>query len=122
MRSGISAYAFQGTNAHAVVASAPAAAPGPDGAVPNASVPALVTWQRDWQFVAPPVHIMLTRVRSLPGRRAQLLMDCHLSATPRLAYFWDHRVGGRVLFPGGWVGDGWVVHAELFRSSKNTVS
>lgn len=94
--SGISAYAFQGTNAHALVARAPQA-------LPNTSRPAAASWQREGHWVGSPVHPLLHSCR-LSGagspRRAALQLDCQLSGTPRLSFHWDHRVGGRVLFPG----------------------
>ncbi|KAL4451846.1 hypothetical protein ABPG75_007508, partial [Micractinium tetrahymenae] len=102
MLSGISAYAFQGTNAHALVARAPQAPPA-GGAMPNTARPAAVGWQKEAHWVAPPVHPMLHSCRfsgAGSARKATLLIECQLSATPRLAYYWDHRVGGRVLFPG----------------------
>jgi hypothetical protein len=97
MLSGISAFAFQGTNAHALLAQPEA------GSLPNTSRLAAVGWQRETCWVAPPVHIMLHSARSTgagSARKAAVQMECHLSATPRLASFWDHRVAGRVLFPG----------------------
>ena len=97
MLSGVSAFAFQGTNAHALLAR-------PEGgSLPDTSRLAAVGWQREACWVAPPVHIMLHSARSTgvgSARKAGLQMECHLSATPRLASFWDHRVAGRVLFPG----------------------
>jgi hypothetical protein len=97
MLSGVSAFAFQGTNAHALLARPEA------GSLPKTSRLAAVGWQREACWVAPPVHIMLHSARSVgagSARKASMQMECHLSATPRLASFWDHRVAGRVLFPG----------------------
>ena len=97
MLSGVSAFAFQGTNAHALLAQPEA------GSLPNTSRLAAVGWQRETCWVAPPVHIMLHSARSTgagSARKAAVQMECHLSATPRLASFWEHRVAGRVLFPG----------------------
>lgn len=107
MLSGISAYAFQGTNAHALVARAPVGQPSSADGIAyvhtNTARATATVWQREAYWVGPPVHIMMHRCRVLgagSARKASLAMECQLSATPRLAYFWDHRVGGRVLFPG----------------------
>ena len=103
---GVSAYAFQGTNAHAIIQRPPEAPAGGSAAgaagLPNTSRPTVALWQKEAHWVGPPVHALLHAGRPLAGgsRKASLALDCQLSATPRLAYFWDHRVGGRVLFPG----------------------
>jgi hypothetical protein len=105
MLSGVSAYAFQGTNAHALLkrpTEAQTAGGTLAGSLPNTARPVAAHWQREACWVAPPVHIMLHRVRGSGGssRKASILLECQLSTTPQLAYFWDHRVGSRVLFPG----------------------
>ena len=98
---GISAYAFQGTNAHAII-QRPTQEGGLPSSLPNTSHPAATDWQKEAHWVGPPVHVMLHRVlcTAAGGRKAAAHMECHLSATPRLAFMWDHQVGGRVLFPG----------------------
>lgn len=97
---GISAYAFQGTNAHAIIQRTPVG----DAAhsLPNTSHPAVALWQKEPHWVGPAVHVMLHSTRSMAAgaSKAAVRMECRLSATPRLSYYWDHRVGGRVLFPG----------------------
>lgn len=105
MLSGVSAYAFQGTNAHALLkrpTEAQNASGTLAGGLPNTARAVAAHWQREACWVAPPVHIMLHRVRGSGGssRKASTLLECQLSTTPQLTYFWDHRVGGRVLFPG----------------------
>ena len=95
--SGVSAFAFQGTNAHAVLQRAPS--PTVSGAL-SASRLATGLWERQTQWVAPEAHVMLHNMRSSSGRNPTLALDCQLAATPRLAFFWDHRVSGRALFPG----------------------
>ncbi len=98
--SGVSAFAFQGTNAHALLQRPHEASTG--GTLPYPTCPAAVPWQREAQWVAPMVHLMLHRVRcsAAGSSKAMAHIDCQLSSTPRLAFFWDHSVGGRVLFPG----------------------
>lgn len=97
---GISAYAFQGTNAHAIIQRTPL--DGAPNSPPNTSHPAIALWQKEAHWVGPAVHILLHSTRSVAAgtSKAAVRMECRLSATPRLSYFWDHRVGGRVLFPG----------------------
>lgn len=96
----ISAYAFQGTNAHAIIQRTPlddlASSP------PNTSRPAVALWQKEPHWVGHAVHVMLHSTRSMAAGtgKAAVRLECRLSATPRLSFFWDHRVGGRVLFPG----------------------
>lgn len=97
---GISAYAFQGTNAHAIIQRTPlddlASSP------PNTSHPAVALWQKEAHWVGPAVHVMLHNSRSMAAGtgKAAVRLECRLSATPRLSFFWDHRVSGRLLFPG----------------------
>lgn len=100
---GISAYAFQGTNAHAIIQRPPEAARGNGGStLPKTCKPMASLWQKEAHWVGSPVHALLHSGRAVAAgsRKAAVVMECHLSATPRLAFFWDHRVGGRVLFPG----------------------
>ena len=92
--SGVSAFAFQGTNAHAVLEQ--------PGSSANTSRLQALAWAKDYHWVAPEPHVMLHSVHSVhsaPARKA-LALECRLSATPRLAFFWDHRVSGKALFPG----------------------
>jgi hypothetical protein len=86
----------QGTNAHALLQRPALDRPA------NNSRPVATHWQKEAFWVAPPVHSMLHRARSVVAstRKASVHVECLLSSTPRLACFWDHRVGGRVLFPG----------------------
>ena len=88
MASGISAFAFQGTNAHAVVVAA-------DG-LPASRQPVEDTWQgRRFWFAAPP-HVLVAR---LVAARPMAQFQAALSGAA-LSYLWDHRVQGRPLFPG----------------------
>lgn len=95
---GISAFAFQGTNAHTVL-QRPPSAPATRHLVGTA-------WQREHLWVTPAPHVMLHGVAAAGtvsgsgGRQRSLIFECWLSSTPRLAFLWDHRVTDKVLFPG----------------------
>ena len=94
---GISSFAFQGTNAHALLApAAKDAAP----AVPAAPV-TTPAWQRQYISVLPPAHTQLRSV-SVAGtgaaRRAVLAMQ--LGAQACHSFFCDHQVSGKLIFPG----------------------
>ena len=89
--SGVSAFAFQGTNAHVVLEQSA-------GGRAGFSTQATDTWKRDFLWVAPQPHTMLHRAAA--ASRTALLLECQLSATLSLAYIWDHRVGGKAIFPG----------------------
>ena len=88
---GVSSFAFQGTNAHAVISTAPADAAGHRQSTGFAS--ALMHRQRQW--VLPKPHTLLTAAVADHG---SVILQCHLS-NPRLAFLLDHQVMGRALFP-----------------------
>ena len=96
---GISSFAFQGTNAHAILGKqldrgsggGPFAMPGPSAAFLAA---AGLQSMRYW--VLPEAHPLVSW-GSASGRVA--IFECLLAA-PRLALYSDHTVFGRVLFPG----------------------
>ena len=84
---GVSAFAFQGTNAHVVFVQSSGLA---------ATQPSIGTWQRRRQWFAGQPHALLARLAN--GKQSvQLLAPL---AAPALAYLQDHRVVGRPLFPG----------------------
>ena len=122
---GVSAFAFQGTNAHAVMAAAGVVA-GASAAKPSAD------WARQRFWLAPRPHAgasswlsagclalpllllrpcsqpsplqlppfaALWRAAPAPGSRQAILQSAPL-ASPVLAYLWDHQVSGKPLFPG----------------------
>lgn len=97
---GVSAFAFQGTNAHALleVAAATSDAPEPD----SAAVPA---WQHKRQHVLPMAHQLISAaaVAGNAGRGAapsgRALFHAELAGAS-LAFLWDHQVLGKALFPG----------------------
>ena len=87
---GVSSFAFQGTNAHAIVQT-------PPQRLHNAGRPRMRIWNKDYYWLGPAPQPMLHQAAVVDG---QLHMQCRLSATPALTSIWDHRVGGVVLFPG----------------------
>ena len=86
---GVSAFAVQGTNALALLASAGGAALHKQAA----------HWARQRFWVAPRPHAALQRAVPAQGGR-QLVVQSAPLASPALAYLWDHRVSGKPLFPG----------------------
>lgn len=93
MASGVSAFAFQGTNAH-VVLSQHALQGCP---VLHAASCCMGLWQRrrTWYTVRP--HALLVRLEG--AARPTIQLTCSLSAA-NLSFLWDHRVAGRALLPG----------------------
>jgi hypothetical protein len=90
---GVSGFAFQGTNAHALIA---AMSPS-DSSKPGSSAEQPLMWQRSRVWVHMPSSIWAQRLVAAGGRF--LLMECQLSS-PSMAMLWDHRVKGRALVPG----------------------
>ena len=88
---GISAFAFQGTNAHAImsVQSGPVTADQPS----VVSLP----FQRQRYWVAPMTHPLLATFSN--SKRQLAVLEAHLG-TPAAAYLWDHVVSERALMPG----------------------
>lgn len=90
--SGVSSFAFQGTNAHALLQQSQA---GQEG-----TARALSVWSRQRIWVAPPAHIMLHLV-VLVGQqpcRQPVTFEASLEV-PQLAFLRDHRVLGMVMLP-----------------------
>ena len=98
---GVSSFAFQGTNSHALIAkhsSDAAALPAPGAALAAAGAA-----RRSRSWVLPAAHPFINEggLARLPGARAAAptaTFDCRLLA-PRLALYADHTVFGRVLMP-----------------------
>lgn len=97
LTTGVSAFAFQGTNSHAVLGSV--ATTNADDQHQNLASSMMIshTWcagQRHW--FRPHSHIMLQRA-ICGSRTAEFMCDM---TRPSLAYLMDHRVSGRALLPG----------------------
>ena len=96
---GISSFAFQGTNAHALLQHA---------GVPAATAPAvaLATWAKQRVWVAPPTHILLQSAAASGGtgrfarRKAAAVVELEAAlGVPQLAFLWQHGVLGLAMFP-----------------------
>ena len=101
---GISSFAFQGTNAHAILGKRAGTAGG--FALPPASQAFLeaAAVQRTRYWVLPAANPLIDSARVAAVGRAgtsggSVTFECQLAA-PRLALYADHTVFGRVLFPG----------------------
>jgi len=82
--SSVSAFAFQGTNAHVTLASAPSAADG--GASPAHDLP----WERRRFWYLPEPHALLSRVLGWGAEPDTVALELQMSR-PRLAYLTDHQ-------------------------------
>lgn len=87
---GISAFAFQGTNAHVIVQSSIA-----QSAVAGVTHTQL-TWRMNSHWLAPRIHMLLSRFVKLSS--STVVMQCQLQK-PNLAMLLDHQVLDRALFP-----------------------
>ena len=84
---GVSAFAFQGTNAHAILALQADSSGGSSQAAPSTAALKLQRsrhWFTDWQ-----PHALVQRAVCSPGRL--LHVEAALSC-PQLAFLWDHQV------------------------------
>ena len=88
---GVSSFAFQGTNAHAVLSAAPFAA---KQSIPMQQTGSLLLQQQRY-WVLPKAHSLLTHVTC---STSSVVMQCDL-AQPSLAFLLHHQVLGRALFP-----------------------
>jgi acyl transferase domain-containing protein len=92
---GVSAFAFQGTNAHAVLA----AVSGSSSSV-AVQLEQLPAWQGKRQYVLPEAHLLITAATvSAAGASRRVLFHAELAAAS-LAFLWDHQVMGKGIFPG----------------------
>ena len=95
---GISSFAFQGTNAHLLVA-----APATHAAAVDARRNTGRLWDAEWQWVTPSCHPLLDHgAIVLPPGGSSITYQAMVSGAqrPGSAQFLDHRVNGRALFPG----------------------
>ena len=88
---GVSSFAFQGTNTHAVLSAHPGAPAHPTDV--SGGLAGVMHQHRLW--VLPKPHSLLTLAQTDPST---VTMHCQLS-NPRLAFLLDHRVMGRAMFP-----------------------
>lgn len=93
---GVSAFAFQGTNAHAVLSRST-----PGAVLKQQLQQREQCWQRRRHWFTPlELHVLLSCASagnaSAGGR--EVLLETRLNR-PALAYLWDHRVAGRALLP-----------------------
>ena len=93
MHGGVSSFAFQGTNAHAVVSTTSGDAIHGSSLPTGAALHLPMQKQRHW--VLPKPHSLLVIASS---QRDTVIMQCQL-ADPNLAFLMDHQVMGRPLFP-----------------------
>jgi len=93
MHGGVSSFAFQGTNAHAVVSTTSGEANHGSSLPAGAAYHLPMQKQRHW--VLPKPHSLLVFASS---QRDTVIMQCQL-ADPNLAFLMDHQVMGRPLFP-----------------------
>ena len=97
---GISSFAFQGTNAHALLQQAGGAAAAPPAAE-------LAIWSKQRMWVARPAHILLQTAATtgsgagrLARRQASAAVALEAAlAVPQLAFLWQHSVLGLAMFP-----------------------
>ncbi len=88
---GTSAFAFQGTNAHAIMS---VQSPACQSAMAKAKP---LPFQRRRHWVAPLVHPLLTTFKGSASKIT--VLEANLAA-PSAAYLWDHIVADRSLMPG----------------------
>ncbi len=91
MVSGVSAFAFQGTNAHVIMQGANGVAKQPYKAAGGG-----LAWQQSRHWLAPQPQMLLSAFVKLSG--STLLIQCQLNQ-PKLAAFLDHQVLGKAIFP-----------------------
>ena len=94
---GISAFAFMGTNAHALVSSSSS---GFGESTLQSQTP--LPWRMKRHFVLPEANLLLGAALALrqvqPGQR-QVSLQADLAAA-QLAFLWSHQVLGKAIFPG----------------------
>ena len=91
MVSGVSAFAFQGTNAHVIMQGANGVEKQPYKAAGGG-----LAWQQSRHWLAPQPQMLLSAFVKLSG--STLVMQCQLNQ-PKLAGFLDHQVLGKAIFP-----------------------
>ncbi|KAK9834736.1 hypothetical protein WJX74_008822 [Apatococcus lobatus] len=95
--SGISAFAFQGTNAHIVLAPSSVKTLTSIGSEPGTSRQAAI-WQHGRYWYLPAPHSLLACFSWHGEQPHQARWDLQLRQ-PSQTFLWDHQVSGRILFP-----------------------
>ena len=85
---GVSAFAFQGTNAHSVLQAS--------SSTTGTGSPTTLCWKHKRHYVLLEPHLLQQVAVPAAGR---LVLQADLAA-PQLAYLWDHQVMGKSIFPG----------------------
>ena len=110
---GISSFAFQGTNAHALLAALAGSTEGGPAGKP-------VAWQRNHISVLPPAHVQLRAFSLSSTSRAAFEMTL---GQPVHAFFADHIVSGKVVFPGaGYLEMAVATGTTLLQGSTNRIA
>ena len=91
---GISAFAFQGTNAHVIMQHSAAQHSTAQSAVGTSH--SKLPWKMNSHWLAPQAHLLLSRFLKLSS--TTVVMQCQLQK-PNLAMLLDHQVLDRALFP-----------------------
>jgi hypothetical protein len=93
----ISAFAFQGTNAHAIVAASSSDRRRELSRTPDAG---FMLWDAKRLWIGPPAHPFLSSANTLTSaQHPAVFIHARIGAAASQAYLWDHRVSGRALFP-----------------------
>lgn len=93
---GTSAFAFQGTNAHAIMSVQPASVASSQSAGQTGT---RLPFEQKRYWVAPLVHPLLTSFKPQHAQHSVAVFEASLG-TAAAAYLWDHAVAGRALMPG----------------------
>jgi hypothetical protein len=89
---GVSSFAFQGTNGHIVVGNTDVLSVVQPEALDSA------VWKRQYTGVLPPMHCLLHTVSMAAGIK-NFVFEAHLGHAT-CAFFFDHQVSGKAIFPG----------------------
>ena len=115
---GTSAFAFQGTNAHAIMSVKPAA----EAAARSTGQKAVaLPFQQKRFWVAPLLHPLLNTFKPQHDQHSVVVFEANL-AVPSAAYLWDHMVAGQSLMPGAGTFDLAWSAARLLTASGHTSS
>ena len=94
---GVSAFAFQGTNAHALLML------GGDASLPSQLLSnpgsAAWAWAKERYWIGPEVHSLVGRMALTARTAGAVLFEADL-LQPKHAGLWDHQVAGRPILPG----------------------